>query len=154
MNNEFKELAEVMKAISEQNKGLERLDEKIKEVIVAYLKELKIDNFVDEIPSINLSDLKLDEINNKFSDKVSSLEQENSELKEKLIILENSLNENNLFYKKLEEKLNLLEENNKITSDIEVSNVDGNDLSNNNLAVKKDGKVVNIVINVWGCYGE
>jgi len=149
MSNEFKELTEVMKAIAEQNKGLEHLDEKIKEVVVAYLKELKIDNLLDNIPNINLSDAKFvenirfDEANKVLSEKIITLEQENNKSKDELIIFKESISKNDLFCEKLEEKLNLLVENNKIVTDIKPSGVDSGDL-----AIKKDGKVVNIVINI------
>lgn len=170
MSNEFNQITEkVLKAINEQNKGLENLEDKIEKITIEKVKEFlsNEDIAIDDSPSESKGEtlllkgienrlktleesLKNSPNNGDINEKLLSLEQENKELKEKLIVLEESLNENNLFCKKLEEKLQLLEESNKITNDIKENDtkLEKSDLDRKDLAIKKDGKVVNIVINV------
>jgi len=154
MSNEFKQVEEgITKAINEQNKRFEHLEEKIgiiiKDEIKEYLKNLQLDTLVNTIPEIDL-------LNNNFIEskefenmntQINELEASNKELKERLIILEKRFDENennNKLYKEFEKKLQLFEENNKITADTKLNNT----ASDKNLEVRKDGKVVNIVINV------
>lgn len=161
MSNELKKVNDnILKAIGEQNKKLEHLEEKHKEIIknelAEYLKDLKLDNLFDNLPEIDLSNDKFVEIEafEEVKEKINNLEEENKNLKEKIIQLEEKINEDKEIFQKIEEieeKLQLLEENNKVISDTEISSEQVTQKDNaisKDLEVKKEGKVVNIVINV------
>ena len=167
MNEKFNEIIqEILKAIGEQNKRFENLEEKIEKITVEKVKEfLSSDDIVIEDSKPQTEKIVLTGIENKIKElkeniftkeeyqilenKVVSLENENKELKEKLMNLEEKLKKTADYFEKIEEiskKLQNIEKNSKIKSDdTEVKSADS---EIGDLAVKKDGKVVNIVINV------
>ena len=153
MSEEFKEITQkVLKEIGEQNKRLEHLEEKIEEIIINQVKEflsnediiiednksdsgnlaLKgIENRIKELEEEKISKNEYDEL----IEKIKLLEEENQNLKQKFIEIEDQLNgiiESNATYEKAEENIQISKE----------------DKASSDLSVKKDGKVVNIVINV------
>ena len=169
MSEDFNKITEkILKAISEQNKRFENLEDKIEKITIEKIKEFlsNEDILIDDTPSESKSEtLLLKGIENRLktleessenslskneiNEKLLAVEEENKELKKQLMKLEEKLNLFDDFDKKLlkiEEKLKKYDENNKINfadTDTKRNKSDKEDLE-----IKKDGKVVNIVINV------
>ena len=167
--NKFKEITEnILKSIGEQNKKLENLEQKIEKIVMEQVKEFlsSEDIIINDSPNASSSETLLlkgienrlkeleefknnNSLNDDLNERFNHLEQENKKLKEKIIELEEKLKNFDDFETKLErleENLKTIKENHNMNSiDTELKNANEN---TNDLAIKKDGKVVNIVINV------
>jgi len=155
MSEDFKNITEkVLKAIGEQNKRLEHLEEKIKEIIINQVKEfLSNEDIVIDDSKPDTKDIALKGIENKIKEledekvskgeydelieKLKLLEEENKNLKQKFIEIEEKLNTALVDSSQISEK-----------SDEYTQNDDENTKNAADLAIKKDGKVVSIVINI------
>ena len=167
--SEFKEITDkILKSIGEQNKKLENLEQKIEKIVMEQVKEFlsSEDIIINDSPNAPSSETLLlkgienrlkeleefknnNSLNDDLNERFNHLEQENKKLKEKIIELEEKLKNFDDFETKLErleENLKNIKENHNMNSiDTESKNANEN---TNDLAIKKDGKVVNIVINV------
>jgi len=149
MSNQFNEITEkILKSIGEQNKKLEYIEEKIEKIIVEKVKEFLSSEDISlstETSHSEIDELLIKGMNKRIKeieDKLNSNNKSNlSNSEKKLKTLEEKFEKLDSLYKKQEKRLQDLEKNRILTEDSVIEN-------DNSLAIKKDGKIVNITINV------